>query len=618
MVSTRILIACVLLVSSAILAGSASSTTSTTSTTSGGKPATSVSFVQVHERVDVDASDQATTHTTFRSQAMPLAPGEVVFTQIADTPLVMPAGPIAITGFSAEVIDDRNVSVPLTEVYNHHWLVFNSRSNEGMCQPFPSNSGFLRYVFGVGAESRGTPVQFPAPYAYVTTGAETWNANIHLLRTTDLLPAVSTGGQEGAGSGGYSYGGYKGCAECLWSPFKEQRSFGACQQQNSGTFACCQTGSFCETNTTAAAGGGGAAGNTKKTYYLSYTVSYTAVTSAVVPLKIYLLDASDQGQGCQIDYNVPSAEFPVDPANNSVVKTRATWTMPDNFVPSRIVTAIGHLHIGGKQITLSHAAAAAAAAATATAAANGGTGGGDAQLTTVCTSVPSYGTDPNNAAGNERGYLVAISSCAAGGPELGPAGFNIGPGDTLQVDSEYSVDVNDTTALPNFPGGSHGGVMSLVYFAVAEGLAPNASSSGNAPSPSPTPSPVPASSASSPSPAAAARSSPSPATDGSSPSPAAAIPGPAPAPARAPAPALAPAPSATGPGPSPGAPSNSKPQHAGIFDGGNAPLMGRPAWQDALIVFAVLGALGVAGGLAFRRYRKWRDRNRGALDYSSL
>ena len=34
------------------------------------------------------------------------------------------AGKHLITGFKAEVVDSMNVSVPLDEVYNHHWLVF--------------------------------------------------------------------------------------------------------------------------------------------------------------------------------------------------------------------------------------------------------------------------------------------------------------------------------------------------------------------------------------------------------------------------------------------------------------------------------------------------------------
>ena len=73
--------------------------------------------------------------------------------------------------------------------------------------PGSASSGHpLRYIFGVGAESRGTPVNFPEPYAYIAHGNETWTANIHLLRTQELnTTAFST----------------KACVECAWTPFKE-------------------------------------------------------------------------------------------------------------------------------------------------------------------------------------------------------------------------------------------------------------------------------------------------------------------------------------------------------------------------------------------------------------
>ena len=48
--------------------------------------------------------------------------------------LPMPPGNIAITGFTADVVDENGTAVPLSEVYNHHWLVYNNRGNSGMCQ----------------------------------------------------------------------------------------------------------------------------------------------------------------------------------------------------------------------------------------------------------------------------------------------------------------------------------------------------------------------------------------------------------------------------------------------------------------------------------------------------
>ena len=131
-----------------------------------------------HER-NVDGV-QGVHKQTFVSSSMPLKHGEVVFTDPQLTQIQMPPGKIGITGFVAEVVDEQHKSVPLTEVYNHHWLIFDGKGNSGVC------GGYLGYKFGVGAECRGTPTVFPEPYALVTDGTETWGANIHLLRTVDL------------------------------------------------------------------------------------------------------------------------------------------------------------------------------------------------------------------------------------------------------------------------------------------------------------------------------------------------------------------------------------------------------------------------------------------------
>merc|ERR1712096_188201 len=173
---------------------------------------------------------------------MPLKPGEVVFTNPYKTPLQMPKGKIAVLGFHAEVVTKLNdgtyQSVPLNEVYNHHWLVFDGKGNAGVC------GGYLGYKFGVGAECRNTPVAYPDGYGVVLDGTETWGANIHLLRTQGL----SNGEQ-----------GVKECIECWYAKGK------GCKQAQSGTFACYGDKSFCPTTSRLE----------KKDYYLRYNVTWT-------------------------------------------------------------------------------------------------------------------------------------------------------------------------------------------------------------------------------------------------------------------------------------------------------------------------------------------------------
>ena len=57
---------------------------------------------------------------------------------------------------------------------------------------------YMNFMFGVGAESRGTPTKFPEGTGLVVSGDDSWTANIHVLRTVDIDPAW----------------GVKACIEC--------------------------------------------------------------------------------------------------------------------------------------------------------------------------------------------------------------------------------------------------------------------------------------------------------------------------------------------------------------------------------------------------------------------
>lgn len=60
-------------------------------------------------------------------------------------------------------------------------LFFDGKGNGGVCPG-------LNYKFGVGAESRNSPIVFPSPYVLATDGTERWTANIHLIRTQNIDP----------------------------------------------------------------------------------------------------------------------------------------------------------------------------------------------------------------------------------------------------------------------------------------------------------------------------------------------------------------------------------------------------------------------------------------------
>lgn len=339
-------------------------------------------------------SEGSYTHV-YRSSAMPLAPGEVVFTSPKTTFLTVPFSlhTIKVTKFSAEVVDADGTSVPLTEVYNHHWLVFSEKQpNAGVC------GGFLRYLWGVGAESRNTATEYPDGYGVFIKPGDRWTANIHLLRTEYLKNNA-----------------VQQCIECKYAPNR------GCKEAESGTFACCQDGSFCPV--------ADGAPTDKKKYYLEYRVTWENVFNEGAErdkkLEIFVLDASN----CQVEYNIGPK-----PSGYSI--TTLNYPIPDHF-SGKVVFSVGHQHIGAYNISLLHKPK------------------GSDQFTAQCVSNARYGT--GNTAGDENGYLVEMSTCTDS--------FDFQPGDTLRIESLYNVADNDPRTIAT--SGMHGGVMSLFYIAAA-------------------------------------------------------------------------------------------------------------------------------------------------------
>ena len=113
----------------------------------------------------------------------------------------MPTGDYAITGFWGEVVDENNVSVPLSTVYTHHWIAVNDVHRNELCK------NGAQYVFGIGAESRNNPIKFPSGYGHVVTGERYWGANLHLLHTQGL-------------AGENPHKAAKECNECYYAPGK--------------------------------------------------------------------------------------------------------------------------------------------------------------------------------------------------------------------------------------------------------------------------------------------------------------------------------------------------------------------------------------------------------------
>jgi len=273
----------------------------------GGRPVTfeSVGSSSQLRKLDDGTSFEATTET-FRSSVFSLHAGEVAFSNPYKTVLQFPktGGDYMITKFQGEVVDANGVSVPLDEVYLHHWLIFNEQKpNLGVC------GGYLKYNFGIGAESRGTPVEYPSGYGWRASSSDTWGMNLHILRTQGLK--VTTNHSQAV----------KQCIECWPDTGKSCSTAG---------FDCCQDGSYCPVD-------GSVTGT--RDYYFQYKVEYTTSITSLAEVHAIVLDASN----CQVETNIKQNDL--DPWS----VTEYSWKSP---VTANVVLAIGHLHNGAKNVTL--------------------------------------------------------------------------------------------------------------------------------------------------------------------------------------------------------------------------------------------------------------------------
>eukprot|EP00041_Stephanoeca_diplocostata_P042109 m.10234 g.10234 ORF g.10234 m.10234 type:complete len:656 (+) comp7283_c0_seq1:177-2144(+) len=367
---------------------------------------TPVSFSVGKNETYVHPTSGYTVHkTTFFSTPLPLAPGDVVWTFPDLTPIPMPKGKYAVLGqANSEIVDCENNSIPLSHVYNHHWI-FNPSSGH---TNFACPEAGLDFVFGVGAESRNTPWPFPRDHGYIVEDGIEWSANIHLLNTIGL-----------AGGAGAA----KECIECWYAPQKQ------CGNDDNGTFACCYSDSRCST----------AKPPTKDdivVYYLTYTIEYTYDLEKIVPIDVAIFMTPD----CSVDYSViPPSEpnaaaqgYPSDGPPGPEHLARDTWTIPHD---GEIVFAVAHYHTGAINLSVY------------------------VNDEFMCASLPEYGTTPDKP-GDELGYLTGISPCVAEGatpPFPAPAmnkAMQLKRGDVLRLDGWYWIGDSDKRIAPT-PGGPH-------------------------------------------------------------------------------------------------------------------------------------------------------------------
>ncbi|GAV82801.1 SURNod19 domain-containing protein [Cephalotus follicularis] len=173
----------------------------------------------------------------------------------------------------------------------------------------------------------------------------------------------------------------------------------------------------------------------KRSLYLRYTVKWVDWDIHILPLKIYILDFTDNWKrisnstgldvehDCRIEYDVEPCSVNGDVDGKCVDSKKLSLIMPNG---GYVIYGVAHQHAGGIISTLYRE---------------------DGQV--ICSSNALYGDGEE--VGNEAGYVVGMSTCY---PK--PGSIKIANGETLILEANYS-----STQF-------HTGVMSLFYLLVAD------------------------------------------------------------------------------------------------------------------------------------------------------
>jgi hypothetical protein len=359
------------------------------------------------------------TKSQYVSPTFTLKTGEAWFSLPDVTTLKMPqpGKPYAIIAAQYDIVDrDTKKSVPLNEMYSHHWLVYDRLvGSDGFNVGCGGYNTWVCNIYGAGGELRGIMYIEPEGYGHVIPGNRHWSANMHFIRTEDL--SAKDYSSEGAA--------IKACIECDYHSGKGITCVPGLD--GAGIFGCCFDGCRCPVNNPK--------DKTTKGYQLIYNITWTTDVETVKPVRTYVID----GFSCGILENlIPNRKTRTTECDDKLCLSKVTRKMPKS---GTIYWAYTHQHNGATNTTLLI---------------NG---------VPACTSYPRIGHDVGDTPGDEKGYLVGFRMCVD--PSLDPP-LKIKKGDELTLLAHASVDAADTRFLP-IPGGKHTGFMHLFYFFYHEG-----------------------------------------------------------------------------------------------------------------------------------------------------
>jgi hypothetical protein len=347
------------------------------------------------------------------------------------------------------MVTENGESVPLSEVYLHHWVAVRflvkqgkkallsskpkltdpsvhismhyghehrihfqegadpiQETRQGTCNDNSPSVGW-----GVGSETRHLDLSLPAPYGMVTGDPasipegyeESWILNIHAIDTRGAVDAVS-------------------CLECLCSSYNvtvDSRGNPLAEGYRGG-LNCCYDGVHCAVKENEAM--------PPRKLYLRYTVTWVDMDESVIPVRQYFLDATDprtslyEQPQCKVEYEVFGCNKDAG-INNCVDQRHAIAALPKG---GEMIKVTLHQHLGGMGAVLYNK-----------------------DGIVLCKSDPIYGKGTQ--AGDEAGYVVGMTDCT---PE--PGSIYIDDWELLHFDAYYSSEH------------AHTGVMSLFGLTVAD------------------------------------------------------------------------------------------------------------------------------------------------------
>lgn len=330
----------------------------------------------------------------FRSPPLTAKPGEVNNKYF---PAEFPKGHIGIRSYYAEVVDENGVSVPLSEVYLHHWLIIeyavpkeeSQLHLDRLLSHMRSHHKPMHYVadseaphlqkqltrdgrqkiinfLGKGGETRHTKTRLPGPYVIESgkeiQGYETvWILNVHGLDTRGAVNRM-------------------GCTECRCNLFNATTDEDGkpLPEGYIGGLRCCGDGQKCAVAKDY--------NGEERTFHLEYTWEYVDWNECVIPTSTVGIDVtnSDGFGEDKIEFTVPGCDAAAPPDSEECIDTRvATRISP---VGGELVNVGAHLHAAALDASL---------------------WGEDGRL--ICRTTPMYGHGEE--AGNEKGYVVGIKTC---------------------------------------------------------------------------------------------------------------------------------------------------------------------------------------------------------------